>query len=156
MTIVQAASREELLVTRCINRIVFYVGPAGYPIGSRNPIDAVERIGKMGLNALEVQFVRQARMEENKARSIGSKARELGVLLSAHAPYYINFNSVNRATVNKSTEWVLKAARIGDMMGAWVIVIHAASYSGKSKKTATKAVARGLKKCGRIMEDEGL
>lgn len=135
---------------------MFYVGPAGYPIGSRNPIDAVERIGKMGLNALEVQFVRQARMEENKARSIGSKARELGVLLSAHAPYYINFNSVNRATVNKSTEWVLKAARIGDMMGAWVIVIHAASYSGKSKKTATKAVARGLKKCGRIMEDEGL
>ncbi|MDD1768831.1 MAG: TIM barrel protein, partial [Methanomassiliicoccales archaeon] len=152
----EAGIRQGLIVSRCITCVVFYVGPAGYPIGSKNPIDALERVRGLGFNALEVEFVRQARMDEGKARSIGSKAEELGILLSAHAPYYVNFNSVSRATVNKSVEWVVKTARIADLMGAWVIVIHAASYSGRSPEAATKAVIRGLKRCRVTMEEEGL
>lgn len=135
---------------------MFNVGPAGYPSGSKNPIDALERVHRLGLNALEVQFVRQARMEEGKAKRMGSKAEELGILLSAHAPYYANFNSVNRTTVRKSMEWVVKTARIADLMGAWVIVIHAASYSGKSSKVVTRAVIRGMRRCTETMEEEGL
>lgn len=139
-----------------IMRVMLYFGPAGYPEGSKSPIDALEIVHRLGLNALEVQFVRQARMEERKARSFGSRAEELGILLSAHAPYYINFNSVKRTTVNKSVEWVLRTARIADQMGAWVIVFHAASYSGKSPRRATNAVIRGLQRCKELMEEEGL
>ena len=91
---------------------MLFVGPAGYPEGSKDPLDALERVKALGLNALEVQFVRQARMGEEKARNIGKRARKLGILLSAHAPYYINFNSRNRDTVDKSVKWVLRPAEI--------------------------------------------
>jgi deoxyribonuclease-4 len=85
------------------------VGQAGYPAGSRGPIDAVERVAAMGFSALEIQFVRQVRMDEAKAKEAGRKASELGVMLSAHAPYYVNFCSSNQETREKSVEWVLKA-----------------------------------------------
>jgi deoxyribonuclease-4 len=147
---------QELIVIESITRSVFYFGPAGYPEGSKNPIDALERVRKLGLNALEVEFVRQVRMEESKAKNIGLKAEELGILLSAHAPYYVNFNSSNRTTVRKSVEWVVKTTRIADLMGAWLIVIHAASYSRKSPNAATKAVIRGMKRCRETMEEESL
>ena len=131
------------------------VGPAGYPEGSKGPVDAVERVGAMGLDALEVQFVRQAKMAEDKATALGSKAKELGVILSAHTPYYINFNSQNRETVRKSSEWVMKSARLAGLMDAYVIVIHASAYSGRPEK-ATGAVTKGIGKCRDAMETEGI
>jgi deoxyribonuclease-4 len=131
------------------------VGPAGYPDGSKGPVDAVERVGAMGLDALEVQFVRQAKMAEDKAKALGSKAKEIGVVLSAHAPYYINFNSQDRETVRKSSEWVMKSARLAGLMGAYVIVIHASAYSGKPAR-ATPAVTKGIGKCRDAMEKEGI
>jgi len=131
------------------------VGPAGYPEGSKGPVDAVERCAKLGFNALEVQFVRQARMAEDKAIALGKRANELGVLLSVHAPYYINFNSLNPETVRKSGEWVLKSVRLAHLMKAYVVVIHAASYSGGEPSKATRAVLTGLRECQRTMEQEG-
>jgi len=131
------------------------VGPAGYPEGSKGPVDAVERCAKLGFNALEVQFVRQARMAEDKAIALGKRANELDVLLSAHAPYYINFNSLNPETVRKSREWVLKTVRLAHLMKAYVVVIHAASYSGGEPSKATRAALTGLRECRRTMEQEG-
>ncbi len=154
--IVCGRTSQGLTIIESIARVMLYFGPAGYPEGSKSPIDALETVHRLGLNALEVQFVRQARMEERKARSFGGRAEELGILLSAHAPYYINFNSANRTTVNKSVEWILRTARIADQMGAWVIVFHAASYSGKSPRRATNAVIRGLQRCKELMDEEGL
>jgi len=135
---------------------MLYIGPAGYPPGSKGPIQALERIGSLGLNALEAQFGRQAKMPEDKARAMGEKARELGIKLSAHAPYYINFNSKDRATVEKSIEWTLKTVRIAHHMGAWIVVMHAASYVGASPRETTEAVAANLRKCRAAMVEEGI
>ncbi len=135
---------------------MIYFGPAGYPTGSRGPLEALERIRALKLNALEVQFVRQVRMGEDKARAAEERARDLGILLSAHAPYYVNFNSPSRTTVRKSGEWVMKAARAAHQMGAWIIVLHAAAYSGKDPKAATRSVIRGVTKCRDQMEKEGI
>jgi len=135
---------------------VIRVGPAGYPEGSRGPTDAVVRAASMGFDALEMQFVRQARMAEDRAREAGAKAKELGVLLSAHAPYYINFNSSNRETVGKSHDWVMKTARIAHQLGAAIIVVHAAAYSGGSAEAATEAVVAGAERCRSAMDLEGI
>lgn len=137
-------------------RSVIYVGPAGYPAGSKGPVNALELLEGLGLNAMEVQFVRQARMAEEKAREAGLKAKEMGVVLSAHAPYYINFNSPNGTTVRKSADWLMKTSRIAGFLGAWIVVIHAASYSGRSPQRAMKAVAKGLRKCRGMLSDEGI
>jgi len=135
---------------------VIRLGPAGYPEGSKGPKDAVERVAGLGFDALEVQFVRQAKMAEDKAEQAGARAKELGVLLSAHAPYYINFNSANQETVEKSHDWIMKTARIAHLLGATVIVVHAAAYSGKPAEEATAAVVAGTRRCRSAMDEEGI
>ncbi|MEM2944076.1 MAG: TIM barrel protein [Methanomassiliicoccales archaeon] len=134
---------------------MYYFGPAGYPEGSKGPIDALGKIHDLGLNALEVQFVRQVMISEEKAKLIGEKAKELGILLSVHAPYYVNFNSANEETVKKSVEWVLKSARAAVAMGAWIVVIHAGTYASKTPEEATNAVIRGIMKCRKELGRSG-
>jgi deoxyribonuclease-4 len=130
-------------------------GPAGYPEGAKDGANAVQLVRGLGLDALELQFGRQVNLSDERAYAIRRKAEELDVRLSAHAPYYISFNSVPE-TYEKSKEWVLRTARVAAKAGAWIIVIHAATYAGKDPEIATAAVMRGLSECLDQMEKEGL
>jgi deoxyribonuclease-4 len=130
-------------------------GPAGYPPKSKNPKDALNIIKGMGLNALEMEFVRGVRISEEKAQEVGRMAREHDIRLSAHAPYYISFNSETPETRVKSISWVTDTARAAHHLGAYIIVIHAASY-GKKPSKATDSVITGLIKCKEAMDDEGI
>ncbi|MGN1044386.1 MAG: TIM barrel protein [Candidatus Methanomethylophilaceae archaeon] len=130
-------------------------GPAGYPEGSKNPKDGMDTVRSLGLDALEVEFVRGVRISEEKARANGVLARERGIRLSAHAPYFISFNSDKQETRDRSVEYVVDTARAAHLMGAYIIVIHAASY-GKSPDTATDSVIDGLNRCKEILDSEGI
>ena len=132
------------------------VGPAGYPVGSKGPIDAVTRAAASGFTALEMQFVRQARMQEAIALEAGEKARELGLLLSAHAPYYINFNSPNRETRSKSEEWTFLTARIAHWLGARIVVMHAGVSREGDRKGCTEAITEGVARCLDRMRSNGI
>lgn len=135
--------------------LVMRFGPAGYPSSSKNPEDALNIIQKMGLDALEMEFVRGVKMSEAKARDIGKMAANRGIRLSAHAPYYVSFNSDNDETRKKSIDWVMDTVRVAHYLGAYIIVIHAASY-GKMPETATDSVITGLTKCREMMDDEDI
>ncbi len=130
-------------------------GPAGYPPGSKTPKDGLNTTRSLGLDALEVEFVRGARISPEKAQEVGSIAKELDIRLSCHAPYFISFNSESPETRDKSIDWVMDTVRAAHNLGAYLIVIHAASY-GKSPETATDSVIEGLTKCRNIMDDEGI
>jgi deoxyribonuclease-4 len=131
------------------------VGPAGYPPGSTGCRQAVENVHKLGLDALEVQFGRSVNLTVERAREAAPRARELGVALSSHAPYYINFNT-DEGNLAKSEAWLLSSLRSTDALGGRIVVVHAASYMGRPPSTATRAVVKGLKQVRRIAEDEGL
>jgi deoxyribonuclease-4 len=130
-------------------------GPAGYPEGAKDGANAVEMVRDRGLDALELQFGRQVNMSDERATAIRRKAEELDVRLSAHAPYYISFNSIPE-TYEKSKDWVMRTARVASKAGAWIIVIHAATYAGKEPEIATEAVMRGISECLDQMKKEGL
>ncbi len=135
--------------------VMLHIGPAGYPSGSKGPVQAVENIRRLGLNALEVQFGRSVNINEEKARAMGERARELGVVLSAHAPYYINFNSTPE-TVSRSRDWLLRSLRAADLFGGRIVVVHAASYLGRTSEEATQAVIGALREVREVMRAEGL
>ena len=130
-------------------------GPAGYPPSSKNPEDGFNITRSLGLDALEVEFVRGARISEEKARANGALARERDIRLSCHAPYFISFNSDKPETREKSVDYVVDTARAAHWLGAYLIVIHAASY-GKTPETATQSVIDGLNRCKEILDDEGI
>lgn len=130
-------------------------GPAGYPQGSKSPEDAMNTIRSMGLDALEIEFVRGVKMSGVKATEIGKLAADRGIRLSAHAPYYVSLNSDNLETREKSIGWIMDTVRAAHNLGAYIIVIHAASY-GKTPDEATDSVTDGLIRCRNIMDDEGI
>ena len=70
-------------------------GPAGnsesfYAQGHKHTKEAFAWIAEMGLNAYEYSFGHGARIREETACEIGAEAAANGVVLSVHAPYYIN------------------------------------------------------------------
>jgi len=131
-------------------------GPAGYPERSKNPKDAMNIISEMGLDALEMEYVQGARISEASAKEIGKLAKERNIRLSAHAPYFISFNSENPETREKSVAHVMNTVRAAHHLGAHIIVIHAAGYGKGEQSKATDAVIEGLNKCKAIMDDEGI
>ena len=132
-----------------------HVGTAGQPPGSRGPVDALRRLAAAGLDAMEVQFVRQVSMPLDRAEEVGRAASDLGIRLSAHAPYYVNFNSDKEGVRQRSVVWTLETLRRVDAMGATVAVVHAAAY-GSRPDDATAAVIDGLKEVRSLMDEAGL
>jgi len=123
-------------------------GTAGTPISSpsRQTQDGIRRVRELGLDALEVEFVRGVRMSEETARETARVAEELNVSLSVHAPYYVNLNG-NPEVVKSSIQRIEDSCRVGAILGATVIVVHAAYY-GKTRDSdaATNAVVGALQK----------
>ncbi len=131
-------------------------GPAGYPsAGGKTSEDALRYTKSLGLDALEVEFVRGARISEERARAVGACAKQLDIRLSCHAPYFISFNSDSLETVDKSVQWVVDTAKAAHWLGAYIIVIHAASY-GKKPEEALPNVIKGLNECKNRLDDLGI
>ncbi len=131
------------------------IGPAGYPEGSRSPADAVRKVGAAGLNALEVQFVRNVLFNRARAEEARWVAEENGVLLSVHAPYYVNLNSPSPETRAKSEDWILRAMRGAEAFGAWIVVVHAAIY-GEEVSRCTGMIIDSLNRVKEVADAESL
>ncbi len=111
-----------------------YLGTAGVPFSAKKAttIDGVRAIKELSLNAMEVEFVQGVRMKRETAEETGELAREIGVRLSVHAPYFINLCSNEEEKVKASKQRILDTADRAEAMGADAIAIHVAFY-GKMK-----------------------
>ncbi len=123
---------------------MIYFGPAGVPPPAGSTEEGVRLVGSLGLNALEVEFVRGVRMKPDEARRVGRTATEAGVRLSAHAPYYINLNSRDRDIVERSKEHILLTIERAHDLGARIVVVHAGFYSEMPSGAATGIIADGV------------
>ena len=91
-------------------------GPAGNAesfakMGYKNSLDVPDYIVEMGLDCYEYQCGRGVNIGEEKARLLGEKAKEKGVCLSLHAPYYISMSSVEEEKRLNSVNYILASAK---------------------------------------------
>jgi deoxyribonuclease-4 len=91
-------------------------------------MSALDQLRGLGLDALEVGFVRGIKIQTETANQIRDKAAALGMALSVHAPYYISFNSAEAGTRLQSRDHLLRSARMAREMGARSVVFHAGYY----------------------------
>lgn len=110
--------------------MAIFIGPGGVPISSpdRSTIGGIKHCKKIGLNALEVEFVRGVNMSPELAEQVGKIAKGLGIRLSAHAPYYVNLLSERLQIVKVSIQRILDTLDRAERMGADAIAVHAAYY----------------------------
>jgi deoxyribonuclease-4 len=133
-------------------------GTAGVPFSSADDssLAGLERIKELGLDALELEFVQGVKMGLDTAAKVREKAVKLGLRLSVHAPYHINFNSVDPGIRLQSRERLVKTARIGDACGAVSAVFHAAFYGQDAPEKTYAAVKEELRAVMSVVRSERL
>lgn len=134
-----------------------YFGVTGVPSGARRPTSeaGVERVKELGLEAMELAWVRGVKMGEASAERLGAVARAQGIRLSAHAAYYINLNAEEEDLRARGRERILKAARIGALCGVSSVVFHAAAYMGRSPAEVYAIVKDQLQEISDMLRAEG-
>lgn len=122
-------------------------GPAGKPVSMKSSdiLKAPEFLYELGLNAMEYQAVRGVRINEEKARRFGEEARKYNILLSLHAPYFINLASNKKSIIEASINRLIESIKASVWMNAYIIVFHPGYYKdAPSKKEAVEWVIRNL------------
>ncbi len=112
------------------------LGPAGIgPV--KEAISNLEKYHELGLRACEIAFTYGIYIKRKEdAIAIGKKAKELGIKLSIHAPYWINLNSLDKKKVEESKKRILDCCKIGTLMKVHRVVFHAGFYSKMEKEEA--------------------
>ncbi len=124
----------------------FLFGTAGTPHSARerSTISGIERIAELGLGSMEVEFVQGVRMSRESATRVGETATKAGIKLTAHAPYFINFNAHEPEKITASQGRLLQTARIASLCRAESIVFHTAFYLGDPPEKAYRTVKKYL------------
>ena len=131
-------------------------GTAGIPRSTKikSTQSGIERIAELGLGCMEMEFVRGVRMSRVGAHLVAETATRTGIKLSAHAPYFINFNAHEVEKIRASQERLLQTARIAWLCGAGSIAFHAAFYLGNSPEKAYNAVKTRLREILTQLKEE--
>jgi deoxyribonuclease IV len=131
-------------MTSASKRLLF--GTAGLPLStpSLSTLAAIGQIQKLGLDCLEVEFVKGVNMGSDTAKLIKEKATAFGIRLSVHAPYYVNLNSPEQGKRLSSQERLIASARMADRLGASNVVFHGGYYGHDPPEKAYQTIKKGL------------
>lgn len=125
-------------------------GTVGTPISTpKKPggsIGAIQTMKELQLGALELGWVQSVRVTEEKCAEIKSTAFNSTILLSVHAPYYINLNAEDEEWP-KSRQRLMDAAHYGNLAGATDIIFHPGSYFERPAEDVLKLAIPRLADC---------
>jgi len=136
------------------DRLLF--GTAGVPHSSpgTSSLSGIRHIADLGLDCMEVEFVKGIKMGSDTAKKIAESSQKLGIQLSVHAPYYINLNSADKGKWLSSQERILNSARLAAQCGAQDVVFHCGYYGEGSPEDAFQNIKIGLQEIVSILKSE--
>jgi deoxyribonuclease-4 len=118
------------------------IGPAGSR-GLGN-LEGVREVARMKLDCMEVEFTYGVRLTLEDARQVGELARRKRIVLSVHAPYYINLASNDTEKIAASKQRIVDCCQRAAVLGAKSVVFHAGFYQGKSADQTYEMVKRAV------------
>ncbi|MCC5997596.1 MAG: TIM barrel protein [Thermofilum sp.] len=123
-----------------------YFGPAGIPttLKKGGVTEGILEVKRLGLDAMEIEFVRSIFLNEKSAVEVKKLRDQVGIVLTVHAPYYINLNSQEEAKVKASVERIIRSAEIGYKAGAWSVCFHAGYYGNSDPEATYRKVKEGV------------
>ncbi len=133
-------------------------GPAGVPIqceGS-STIEGVRCCKELGLTAMEMEFVRGVRMNDDYAKEVKKVAKGLDISLSSHAPYYVNLCTDDKQKIKNTKRHILQAARATFLAGGSITVFHPGYYQKKTPEEAYEAAKTVLKEIEAELKKEDI
>lgn len=116
-------------------------GPGGnsdsfYDEGKKSTLEAPLWVKERGLDAYEYEAGNGLTAGDATLKRIGDAAREHGILMSFHTPYFISLSGVVPEKRLKSIEYISRSLHAAELLGADTIVIHAGSAAKISREEA--------------------
>jgi len=130
--------------------MIIRIGPAGSD--GLGYLKALDKAARLGLDCLEVAFTYGVRMQEKEAETVGAAALAKDILLSVHAPYYINLATTDESKLAASRARILASCRMAHAMGARNVVFHAGFYLGDSAGRTFARIARSIEKLQAVLQ----
>lgn len=124
-------------------------------MGYKKTIQVFDYLQRFGLTAFEYQCGRGVKISTPAAQEFGQAAKEKGIALSLHAPYYISLSSLEEEKRQKSVGYILESARAASDMGASRVVVHSGSCSKISREEALALAKDTLRKAYQALDEAG-
>jgi deoxyribonuclease-4 len=138
--------------------ISFTFGTVGSPLSTpKKPggsVGGILRSAELGLYGLELGWVRSVRVTEASCKDIRNAAEENQVVISVHAPYFINLNADDEEWP-KSRQRLMDAAYYGNLAGATDIIFHPGSYFQKTSEEVLPVAIQRLQDCVAELRADG-
>ncbi len=141
-------------MTKIFDKLNFVT--AGMPLstGKGSYPAAFDILSEMQLDGMELEFVHGVRMNDETRKFVQKTASEKGLILSAHAPFYVNLNAREDDKVDASVARIFETAVAGRDTGAFSITFHAAYYLGQDKELVYNQVKTQVSRILDLMEKE--
>lgn len=124
-------------------------GPSGnddlfYEEGYKHTYQAFEWLNKMGLDLYEYSFGRGVNLKVDTAQKIADEAKEFNILISVHAPYFINLATESKEQQQKNEKYILDSLEKLKILGGKKCVVHVGTQRDYQRDKAISLVKENI------------
>ncbi len=121
--------------------------------GGRSTLQAPAFVKSIGLDAYEYEAGNGITGSPEMFAAVGAKAKEHGIKMSFHTPYFISLSSVEKQKRDNSVEYIRQSAAVSTLLGAETMVVHCGSCAKISRDTAMGFAKETLFDAAKMLED---
>ena len=136
-------------------------GPGGnskafYDAGLKSTVDAPEWVASVGLDAYEYEAGSGLTASAGTLLLIGQKAKDAGIRMSLHAPYFISLSGIEEVKRLGSLRYISQSLNAAKLLGAYLIVVHTGSAAKITRREAMNLAADTLSHLLEEIPDNGV
>ena len=124
--------------------------------GFSSTLDAPAWLSKVGLDAYEYEAGNGLSAGPSTLAAIGRRAKENGIKISYHTPYFISLSGVVEEKRLKSIDYIRQSLEAARLLGAGTIVVHCGSCAKISRDEAMRLAADTLVKTVATVDTYGI
>ena len=141
------------------DRLEARFGPAGNAIAFsrqyKSSLDAPAWIAGLGLDCYEYQCGKGVHVGQVTAEKLGERARQAGIALSLHAPYFISLSNPDPEMRRKTVGYITTSCLAARWMGATRVVIHTGALLKRTRRQALDIAKETLRQSIAACDDQG-
>ena len=117
---------------------------------------AFEILSDLNLDGMELEFVHVVRMSDETRELVKKERESRKLILTAHAPFYVNLNSQEEDKVDASVQRIIETGLAAQSTGAFSITFHAAFYMKQDKEEVYQKVKNRISEISKFYHDNNL
>jgi len=138
-----------------------FFGPGGNSeafkiYGGKSTLDAPKFVSDIGLDAYEYEAGNGIASSPAMLAAIGERAREYGIKMSFHTPYFISLSGIEEEKRLKSIKYIEDSINAAYLLGAKTIVVHTGSAAKITRDEAMRLAADTLVKTLSVVDTKGI